>query len=602
VINRMFIKRSSVQHRMLISFLALVIVPLSLYSYISLRISSNTIETQAGEAKLKSLGLISQKLGIMASDLTAISNLYFSNEDLRSLLQSPEGDQAYRERLQRQFLTKLIVSYRYAYTWLDYYTSIFGFNNVELHTFYNGPKIDIRTFQDLPWFQEAMKANGGIIWETNPSSSLLPTINEDYYVSAIRLLKDFESNKPVGLLMVNVGESFLYKQFADAATENEEILIFDKAGTVISAVDKHRLGQSIREFSYYSQIAGEEGHFRTKLEGKPMLVTYHTVASTGWTIVSYTPLNTLLENVNKSKWFTLIVLAALLLLSVLLSYIIANRLSVPIRRLYTSMKRVEMGNLSERTEIQSKDEIGELANKFNEMVERIEELRDKVIVEQDLKRKSELQNLQSQINTHFLYNTLASIRSMLLTEPKEKVDHVIVSLVKLLKKTLSDESEYITIAEELDNLQNYVNIQLARQYDKLQVHFSIDKTIGAYRTLKLLLQPLVENAIFHGIEPKEGGGEIWIDAWQDGQDIRLRISDNGVGITVADDAEGEADGTLTERVLATAGGVGLRNVQSRMRTHFGDNYGLEVVSTTDQGTCIELNWPIFIRVEELKSE
>ncbi|MGG1554811.1 cache domain-containing sensor histidine kinase [Paenibacillus ferrarius] len=597
MLKRIFIKRSSVQHRMLLAFLALVVVPLSIFSYFSLTISSNTIEKQAGEAKLKSLGLISQKLGIMASDLTAISNIYFSNEELRSLLQSPAGDQAYQERLQRQFLTKLIVSYRYAYTWLDYYTSIFGFNNVELHTFYSGPKIGIDTFRGDSWFQEAVKENGGIVWITNPSPSLTPTINDDYYVSAIRLLKDFESNRAVGMLMINVGESFIYKQYGDAASEGEQILIFDRGGTVVSATDKHRLAESMTQAPYYKQFTGDEGRFNVTIDRKPTLVTYHKVSSTDWTIVSYTPLNTLLANVTRSKWITLIGLAGLMLLSVILSYVIASRLSVPIRRLYASMKRVEMGDLSERTKVHSNDEIGELAGKFNQMVERIEELHDQVIVEQDLKRKSELQNLQSQINTHFLYNTLASIRSLLLTETREKVDQVIVSLVKLLRKTLSDESEYITIGEELDNLQNYVNIQMARQYDKLQVHFEIDEHIGSYRTLKLLLQPLVENAIFHGIEPKEGPGEIVIQAWEEAGEIRLRITDNGVGIAMSEEV---GSGSLTERVLASAGGVGLRNVQTRMRTHFGEKFGLQVLHADERGTSIALNWPVFMRVEELK--
>ncbi|WP_176444872.1 cache domain-containing sensor histidine kinase [Paenibacillus herberti] len=596
----LFIKRSSVQQKMLLSFLALVVLPLGLFSYISLTISRNTIEEQAGAAKLNSLRLISQKIGIMASDLNAISTIYFSNEELRSLLLSPAGDKAYQERLQKQFLTKLIVTYRYAYTWLEYYTSIFGFNNVELHTFYNGPRIGINTLQEYPWYQEAVAQDGRITWVSNATQRLEPTIDEDQYVSAVRLLKDFENNKPIGLLMINVGESFLYKQYADAVTADEQMTIFDKAGSVISATDKQRLGDSMLDSAYYSSFVGNEGNFNVNKDGKPMLVTYYKVESTGWTLVSYTPLDMLLQDVNKSQWLTLIVLAVLMLLSVLMSYWIAKRLSVPIRRLYTSMKRVEMGDLSERTDIGGNDEIGELAYKFNRMVGNIEDLRDRVIMEQELKRKTEMQNLQSQISTHFLYNTLASIRSMLVTEPVDKVDQVIVSLVKLLRKTLSDESEYITIAEELDNLQNYVNIQMARQYDKLQVYIHVEEQIGSYRTLKLLLQPLVENAIFHGIEPKTGPGKITIEGWQDKDTIKLRITDNGVGISAIEADAAEDGSSLTERLLATASGVGIHNVHTRMQTHFGNKYGLEVIYSGNEGTCILLSWPCFIRVEELK--
>ncbi|WP_284645164.1 sensor histidine kinase [Paenibacillus silviterrae] len=594
----MFIKKSSVQHKMLISFIALVVLPLSLFAYFSLTMTRQSIEKQAGAAKLKSLGLVSQKLDIMASDLEAISNIYFSNQELRSLLLSPTGNQAYQERLQQQFLTKLIVTYRYAYNWLEYYTSIFGYNGVELHTFYSGSKIGLNKLMGESWYPEAEKRNGGIVWLFNPSSSAKQTLDEEHYVSAVRMLKDFEDNRMIGLLMINVGESFLYKQYAGAAQDNEELLIYDDDGWIISAADKRLIGDTILNQPYYSEFQGKEGHFRTEYKEEAMLVTYHKTASTGWTIVSYTPMDTLLEDVQRTEWLTLVVLAVLLLLSVVVSYEIARRLSIPIRRLFSSMKKVEMGDLTVRSDVRGEDEIGELALKFNRMVTRIEELRDRVIEEQELKRKTELQNLQSQINTHFLYNTLASIRSMLLTDPVDKIDHVIISLVKLLRKTLSDESEYITIAEELDNLSNYIHIQLARQHEKLRVHVHVDEKIKSYRTLKLLLQPLVENAIFHGIEPKSGTGDITIEGWQAGDVIWFSVADNGVGIP--EPAEATRSDSLTERLLASSGGVGLKNVQSRMKTHFGDRFGFEVQQGKEGGMRILLSWPVFIRMEELK--
>ncbi|TBL75715.1 sensor histidine kinase [Paenibacillus thalictri] len=641
VFSKFFIKKSSVQQKMLISFLCLAVLPLGLFGYISLTITKRTIEQQAGEAKLTSLGQISQKLEIMASDLTAISNIYFSNEDLRSLLLSPVGNQAYQERAKSQFLTKLIVTYRYAYTWLEYYTSIFGFNGFELHTFYNASKIGVDAIKSEPWYPEALQKNGSILWASDPSAKLLPTINEDHYVSVMRLLKDFENDKALGLLMINVGESFLYKQYASATQQDERMLLLDDKGIIISAADKSQLGMSMEDQPYFKELVGENaaGHFSVKENGRPMLVTYHKVESTGWTIVCYTPLDTLLKNIDRAEWYTLAVFAFLLLLSVAVSYVIARRLSIPIRKLFNSMKRVEMGDLTVRSMVKGNDEIGELAQNFNRMVGRIEALRDQVIEEQELKRRTELQNLQSQINTHFLYNTLASIRSMLITEPWEKVDSVIVSLVKLLKKTLSAESEYIAIAEEVENLRNYVHIQEARQYEKLHVEFDIDEQIYPYSTLKLLLQPLVENAIFHGIEPKQGPGTIVIKGWMQEGRIHFLIADDGIGfpavppsapegglqlaespatagtLSPADAAQGPKapgvpvteqfvpeghDAILKAQLEAPAGGMGLRNVLNRMRLHFGEAAALELRRRPGGGTEAHLVWPVFIRAEELK--
>ncbi|MFH5185302.1 cache domain-containing protein [Paenibacillus sp. TAB 01] len=281
IVSKLFIKKSSVQQKMLLAFLCLIVFPLGVFGYTSLAITKRTIEEQAGAAKLKSLGLISQKLEIMASDLTAISNIYFSNDDLRSLLLAPPENQAYQERAKSQFLTKLIVTYRYAYTWLEYYTSIFGFNGTELHTFYGGNKIGIDSIKAEPWYPQAAQLNGGTLWVSNPSKRLIPTINEDHYVSVVRLLKDFEADKAVGLLMINVGESFLYNQYAEAAQKEERMLLFDKDGVIISARDKGTLGQKLGQEPYYHQFTDNTGHFKEQIDGRPMLVTYHKVESTG---------------------------------------------------------------------------------------------------------------------------------------------------------------------------------------------------------------------------------------------------------------------------------------------------------------------------------
>ncbi|UQZ81164.1 Sensor histidine kinase YpdA [Paenibacillus konkukensis] len=594
----MFIKKSSVQHKLLLAFCCLVLFPLGLFGYVSLAITKQSIEQQVVAGKLKSLGLISQKLDIMASDLTAISNIYFSNEDLRSLLLSPPDNQAYQERAKKQFLTKMIVSYRYAYTWLDYYTSIIGLNGIELHTFYDGGKIGIESLKQEPWYTQVTELNGGVAWYADPSPKLIPTVNEDHYVSAIRLIKDFENNAAIGLLMINIGEQFLYKQYSDALQPGEYMLLFDAQGKIVSATDKAKVDQSLSAAPYYERFAGGGEYFNSRIDGKDMLVTYHRMESTGWTIVCYTPVDTLLQNVEKTKWLHLILFASVLILSIIVSYVIARKLSVPIRKLYASMKKVERGDLSVRSDVQGSDEIGELAKRFNQMVARIGELRDHVIEEQEMKRRVELQNLQSQINTHFLYNTLASIRSMLLSRTPEAIDSVIVSLVKLLKKTLSAESEYITIAEEIDNLQNYVNIQSARQDEKLQVEFHIEEEILHKKTLKLLLQPLVENAIFHGIEPQEGTGVIEVRGWTEHDQICFSVTDNGVGIGAAY-GDGEESG-LTEQVLSSANGLGLRNVQHRIQLHFGSKYKIDIRRADQGGTSVVLRWPVFTRIEELK--
>lgn len=595
------LRRSTIKQKMLIAILCLAVIPLGLFGYISFTISKNTIEEQSNASNLNTLSLISEKLNIMAADLGAISNFYFSNDDLHSILLGPALG-PYEDWAKKQFMNKMIINFKYSNTWLEYNTSIFGFNGFELHTIYDGKKIGADSFKQEPWYQEVLQQNGGILWLYNPSDKLLPTVNNEPYISAVRVLKDFESGNHVGLLFINVNESFLFKQYGQALKDYDNFFLMDKNGTVISSSNKSLIDLNISSTDYYKRMkSGSDNHFTAEVDGKKTLVTFKPVDQTGWSIVAFTPLDQLLGNIYKTQLLHVIAFGLVLLVSILVSYYIARRFSVPVNKLYASMKKVEMGDFSERSEVEREDEIGELSRKFNRMVGKIEELRDSLLREQIMKRRTEMNALQSQINTHFLYNTLASIRYMLLTESLDKVDNTIVALVKLLKKTLSDDREFIPIVEEIENLKNYVLIQKARQNEKLSVDFDVEEQIGHYMTLKLLLQPLVENAIFHGIEPKKGPGHVLVRGWLEDGNIRFEVKDDGVGIS---DIQAGDDPDITDQVFTmekeSEKGMGLSNVLHRIQLHYGQGYGMKIYRNSTGGTSICMKLPLFMKAEELK--
>ncbi|MDQ8736483.1 hypothetical protein [Paenibacillus sp. LHD-38] len=171
----LIIKKSSVQRKILLSFLCLIMFPLVLFGYVSLTISKDTIREKATASNLSMLDLISDKLHIMASNLTAISNLYFANSNLYELLKPPNGLGIYEEKAKRDFLTTTMINYKYAYTWMDYNTTLFGTNGFELHTLYEGRKIGLDSLKAESWYKKAVKENGGIVWVSDPSPKLSPT-------------------------------------------------------------------------------------------------------------------------------------------------------------------------------------------------------------------------------------------------------------------------------------------------------------------------------------------------------------------------------------------------------------------------------------------
>ncbi|UUZ97402.1 sensor histidine kinase [Paenibacillus sp. P25] len=213
-----------------------------------------------------------------------------------------------------------------------------------------------------------------------------------------------------------------------------------------------------------------------------------------------------------------------------MSVFLSRRLSRPILQLQERMKEVEKGNFDIQVPVGNTREIGRLARTFNLMVGRIKELMAQVVEEQEFKRKTELSALQAQINPHFLYNTLDSIIWMAESKKSEEVVLMTSALSKLFRASISKGEELVPIRNEMEHIFNYLTIQKIRYRDKLEFHIDTDPDILHFQTLKIVLQPIVENAIYHGIKNKYGVGVIRITGEKRDGEIRLQVIDNGVGM------------------------------------------------------------------------
>ncbi len=258
------------------------------------------------------------------------------------------------------------------------------------------------------------------------------------------------------------------------------------------------------------------------------------------------------------------VVMALLLFTVALTlaYLLSSEITRPIKGLERSMKEVERGNFSNAAlAVRDSNEIGSLTRSFNIMTEEIQNLMRQSEQEQRAKRKYELKALQSQISPHFLYNTLDSIIWMAEWGKNKEVVTMTSSLARLLRRTISNEQEQVTIGEELDCTEAYLTIQKMRYKDKLEYSISVEEDIKEEKIVKLLLQPLVENAIYHGIKYKEGKGTIEIRGFRTGGLIQLEVEDDGIGM------DAEALVHIFEKHIrdTKSNGVGVSNVNERIR-------------------------------------
>jgi two-component system sensor histidine kinase YesM len=262
----------------------------------------------------------------------------------------------------------------------------------------------------------------------------------------------------------------------------------------------------------------------------------------------------------------------------------------------TLMRRVENGDLTVKTKMRRKDEIGMLGDSFDKMVRRIRGLMDQIYQEQQTLRKSELKALQSQINPHFLYNTLDSIIWLARANRTDEIIRMVTSLTKMFRIVISRGKEVISVKEEIDHIFNYLTIQQLRYRSKLSYEIDIPESMYRYQTLKLLLQPLVENAIYHGIKLKKEQGRITVTGYETEHTLHFLVHDTGPGMT--EEQLEQLHNTLEEEDGIKMDSYGAKNVHERIRLFFGAEYGLKYESMAEQGTTVTLTIPKLSEVNE----
>ena len=289
-----------------------------------------------------------------------------------------------------------------------------------------------------------------------------------------------------------------------------------------------------------------------------------------------------------------IVISAVIVLMMLLAvatfsiYLVTDMLR-PMEALKDATEQMAMGDFSARAKVSSQDEIEELAHSFNHLAENMESLIEEVKLDQQKMRKADLRLLQEQINPHFLYNTLDTIVWLIEANETDQAVNMVVTLSNFFRMVLSKGKEFITIADEEKHIRSYLEIQEMRYHDIMEYDIQIDQVVYQYQILKLTLQPIVENALYHGLKEKRAKGFIHIHGEKEGKLIRLTVRDNGVGM---EKEELEAlRKEISRPCKETERGFGLANVNERIRMYFGQEYGMTIRSEKGKGTEVQVLIP-----------
>ncbi len=587
--HTLFGRFKSIQSTMLVSFTVLMVIAVMTFMIIAVHYTNNSIYENSVNYTTQIIQQVNYDIDSYMEFLENISYIVSKSGDVSNYLfnenQSSEEKEQERERIIAQFET--IMDSR-----SDIYNIAAVADNGKAILNSGEDKfteyIDV---YDQSWYKAAMEQKGGM----SISSSHVQNAIESSYKWVITLSKalvNYNTGKNAGVFFVDLN----YRSISELCSNNKignkgYIFILDENGNIVYHPKQQLLYGGLIHENISEIMLSDESHFVSK----DKLYTISKSQKTGWTVVGAVSIQELFKNNKKAESMYLLVTVALLIGVLLISSVISKEITKPIRQLRDSMSMVEEGEFEKaNVAVTTQNEIGSLAKSFNVMTERIHTLMEQNVYEQTQKRKNEMKALQAQINPHFLYNTLDSIIWMSEAGRNEEVVLMTAALARLLRQSISNDKEQVTIAEEVDYVKSYLTIQKMRYKDKMEYSINVSPEINKVKIIKFALQPLVENAIYHGLKYKETKGNLSITGYKDEEKAYIVIEDDGAGM----DSETKAHIFEEREKEKGRKGVGAPNVQKRLQLYYGPEYGLVYKDREGGGTVVVVTVPLNNKTDE----
>ncbi len=569
----------SIRTSIIVSFAALIIFSLFTFLVISLRYTENTILENSTAYTSQLIGQVNADIDSYISYMENISFVVASNQAVYDFLAETEKKNEQAEQVAVVFRTlkdtRQDISNIGIVTDKGEYVLNRGGDTLN-------PYVDVR---ELPWYQAALQADGSNVLSSSHVQNAVYD-SYDWVVTLSRRIRSAREAASEGVFFVDLNYNSINTLCENINLgERGYVFILDREGSVIYHPQQQLLYSGLKTERLREVMETEETSFVTE---DAYLYTISRSDYTGWTIVGVAYVPELLENSREAQGMYLFMALALFLVALALAVLLSDEITKPVKRLENSMEAVKKGNFDRAAlEVGDENEIGRLTRSFNIMTEEIQKLMEESEREQQAKRKNELKVLQNQINPHFLYNTLDSIIWMAEWGKNQEVVEMTSSLAKLLRRSISNQQETVTVEEETAYTETYLRIQKMRYKDKLEYEISIDEEIRQEEVIKLILQPLVENSIYHGIKYKEGKGLIEILGYREGNCMVLQVQDDGIGM------DGETLEHIFEKHVrdTRSNGVGLKNVKERIQLYYGAEYGITYESVPGEGTTAVIRLP-----------
>ena len=446
------------------------------------------------------------------------------------------------------------------------------------------------------WFTTAMERIENLHFSTPHVQNLFDDPDSRYHW-VVSLSRHVELSRggvmQSGVLLVDMSFGGIERICKEVSLSNGQgyLYLIDGNGEIIYHPRQQLIYAGLQEENNLTAAAYSDGTHRERFQSQRRQVTVKTVGYTGWKLVGVVPVETLRDNYSQLLLFAMFVVIFSIFLLVFVNLRLSEWITAPMKKLELAVRELEKGAESVDFDVDGPYEVEHLSRSVQSMVSTMRHLMEDILRQEEEKRCSELDVLQSQINPHFLYNTLDSVVWMTENGRTQEAVAMLTALARFFRISLSKGSSIIPIGDELEHARNYLAIQKMRYKNKFFADISVEQGVERLYTVKLIIQPILENAIYHGMEYADGDGEIHIRAFREGENMVIEVEDNGPGMP-----EQVVEQLLNPGISVSAArpggtGIGLRNVHQRIQLTFGAAYGLTIRSEPDRGTVVRICLP-----------
>lgn len=585
MVLKSFFKNKSIRFKLLCIYISIILLAIIILSTLSTRMFSKTVESQSNQQTIQMIDQVTNNVEFYIHDMENIIFYLSKDEDVLSFMGSSISENSHT-------LPKIK---RLIKTYTDSHPEIAGMvivNEANQYLCHNMYRIARDPLTTEIWYQQAIQDPLTIHLFSKPIGRNITYYDKNFsaddVVSITKAIYDPKTNQYCGVILIDIKLEFIEKLISHIVLgKTGFIFIMDNNGDIVYT-PINNIVYRIRPEWFKNRLSASS---IKKIQNSIYQIMYSTSGYTGWHIIGVFSLNEALQVIFTLRNYSILITLIILFFAIIAAAFFTDSLTKPLGKLKQLMKRAEEGSLDVQFHTTYNDEIGQLGQSFNHMIDAIKNLINLVNIEHKRKRNAELQAFQAQIKPHFLYNTLDTIHWMALDYNARDIIEIVDALTNLFRIGLSRGSEIISLADEIEHVKSYLIIQMARYEDKFHYSFTYEEELLGYKVIKLIIQPIVENAIYHGVKAQRGKGQIQIKIEEKNQALLISVTDTGPGIP--SNKVKEMNEILEGfRIRTQEYGYGLFNVNERIKLTYGNIYGITLYSTLGKGTTVIIRHPI----------